>query len=107
MLRNVKLAIPVIVLAALLLFISPPQANAKVHFGVYVGPPVYSYPYPYTYAYPYAYNGYPYPYGAYPTYGYPYYGGIGVYSYPHYHWGHDHHVWREYRGHDEGHVRHR
>ena len=60
-----KLAIPALALTALLAFVSPQPASARVHFGVYLGGP-YAYPYPYSYynpyVYPYSY-GYPYPYG--------------------------------------------
>ena len=93
MLRNTRFVLPLIALVALFMFIAPPQASAKVHFGVYVGPPVYSYPY----AYPYAYS-YPYPYGYnYYTYSYPYPYGYRVYSYPRYHVRHE---WREHREHE-------
>jgi hypothetical protein len=99
MLRNMKFAIPIAVLAALFLFITPPQASAKVHFGVYVGPPTYTYPaYPYAYGYPYGYN-YPYAYGYPYDYYYPSYG-YRVYSYPRYSFGHARHEWREHREHE-------
>ena len=68
-----KIAIPSILLAVMLLLISAPQANAKVRFGVYVGPSYTYAPYPYVYSYPY---GYYYPpvvrYYRPPTYVYPY-----------------------------------
>src|SRR5690348_14980004 len=99
MLRNIRVAIPIALLAALFLFISPPQASAKVHFGVYVGPG-YTYPaYPYAYGYPYTYD-YPYTYGYYNYY--PYGNGYRVYSYPRYGygWGHARHEWREHREHE-------
>jgi hypothetical protein len=64
--------LPVLALAALLLFAAPRPASAEVHFGVYLGAPAYAYPaYPY---YPY-YSGYApqyYYYGTpYPSYVYP------------------------------------
>lgn len=103
MLRSCKFVIPIIVLAALFLFISPPQANAKIHFGVYVGPPAYTYPaYPYVYGYdyPYSYSYYPYSYYPY-SYAYPYGYGYRVYRYPRYYsWGHARHEWREHREHE-------
>ena len=95
--KKLRIALPILALAALFMFIAPPQANARVHFGVYVGPPVYSYP-----AYPYAY-GYPYPYAYYAP-AYPY--GYG-YTYPGYYGGyyggyfrdsrHDRHEYYEHR----------
>ena len=94
MLRNMRFAIPVFALVVLFMFIAPPQASARVHFGVYVGPSVY--PYPYTYPYAYSYS-YPYAYNYY-TYPYPY--GYRVYSYPRYSWGHARHEWREHREHE-------
>ncbi len=109
---NVKLAIPVIALAAMFMIVAPPQAQAGVHFGIYLGaPPVYVTPaYPYAYGYPYTYPApyaYPYAYGY--SYGYPgiYYGGhYGSYGHDrgdHYRGGH------AYRGghesHDSGHRR--
>jgi hypothetical protein len=76
----------------LLLLASAPlhPAQARVHFGVTVGPPIYTYPYyPYGYAYPYSYPYYGYPY-SYP-YASPYYnygwGWGGWYG----HGWHDHH----------------
>ncbi len=73
-----KFSIPILALVVLLMLAGAPQAQARVHWGVYVGPgyPAYPYAYP-TYPYPYAYpySGYyvsPY---AYPSYGYGYYGG--------------------------------
>lgn len=99
MLRNVKFAIPILVLAALFMFISPPQASARVHFGVYVGGPAYAYPpYPYGYAYgnPYGYYSAPYAYSYYPSYGY--YGGYYPRYRVHHEWrGHREHEWRGYR----------
>ena len=56
----------------MLMFVAPTHADARVGFGVYVGP---GYPaYPYAYGYPYAY-----PYGYYDPYYYPY-----AYGYPGY-----------------------
>lgn len=72
--------LPVLALAALLLFAAPRPAKAEVHFGVYLGAPAYAYPaYPYDPYYsgyaPQYYYGTPYPdyyYGTpYPTYVYP------------------------------------
>jgi hypothetical protein len=80
-------------LAMLLLLSSPPEAKARTHFGLYVGPS-YAYPDPYysniyPYQYPYSYPLYPYSgYG----YGYPYYG----YGY---HYGHGHRDFGERHGH--------
>jgi len=81
MLKRMKIAIPLIALAAMLMFLAPPQAQAKVHFGVYLGGP-YAYPaYPYGYVapYPYAYPPYagPYPYGYGLGFGYGYGGYVG------------------------------
>jgi len=81
-----KLGIAGIALA-LLLLLAPATAHARVHFGVYVGAPVYTgpvYPYYYDpyYTYPYS-NEYVAPYGYYP-YGYRY-----TYSAPYYY-----HGWR-------------
>ena len=98
-----KIGIPLLALVAFLLVISPPQASAKWHFGVYVGPPVYTYPpAPYVYGYPYSYP-YP-PYSRYyvqPGYAYPY--GYSTY----YSWGGRHrrnewreHEWREHERHE-------
>jgi hypothetical protein len=78
-----KLGVPALALGAMLALASPKPADAKVHFGVYVGPPYYSYPYPY----PGPYN-YPYYYGG-PGY-YGYWG--GYYGHAHYH--HYHHHYR-------------
>jgi len=77
-----KLGLPMIALAGLLTFAAPQKADAKIHFGIGIGGPVYTAPVPP--AYPYNYNYYPYDYGyaypyvapAYPyAYDYPYYGG--------------------------------
>src|SRR5260370_1996498 len=75
-----KIWVPLLALAAMLMFVAPTHADARVGFGVYVGP---SYPgYPYAYSYPYAY---PYPGYYYSPYYYPY--GYG-YGYPAYgYWG--------------------
>ncbi|MBZ5729021.1 MAG: hypothetical protein LAP87_29100 [Acidobacteriia bacterium] len=64
-----KLGTSVIVLVALLILLTPPQASARIHFGVYLGGPVYAYP--------------PYPYYAYPPYPYPYYSYPNPYNYRH------------------------
>lgn len=99
-----RIAIPVLALAALLIFVNPPQASAAVRFGVFLGGPAYPAPvYP---AYPYAYStpapyyapgpyDYSYPYAA-PTYIYPSPGfGFG--------WvGHDHDRYEHY---DRGYYR--
>jgi hypothetical protein len=78
-----RLGVPALALGAMLALASPKPADAKVHFGVYVGPPYYSYPYPYPGpAYPYYYGG--------PGY----YGYWGGYYGPHGHWHHYHHDWR-------------
>jgi len=78
-----KIAVPLIALVAMVMFFVPPQAQAGVHFGVYLGAP-YAYPvYPYAYAapYPYAYppyaGPYPYGYGVGLGYGYGYGGYVG------------------------------
>ena len=75
-----KFGLPVLALAGMMLFVGVPNADAAVHFGVYLGAP-YAYPYAYgnPYGYPYAYPNYDYPYG-YGYYSYPYYGG-GYYGY--------------------------
>jgi len=69
-----KLSLPIIALAGMLMFVGPPKADARVHFGVYWGGPAYPYvydPYPYYgYRYVYPYDAYGYYY-----YGYPYYHG--------------------------------
>lgn len=80
-----KIGLPMIALAGMLAFATPPKADARIRFGVAIGGPVYTAPvpaYPYGYAYPYPGYGpdyyaapaYPYGYG----YGYsaPYYGGF-------------------------------
>jgi hypothetical protein len=70
-----KIGLPVMVLAAALVLFNPSSADAKVRFGVTIGPayPVYNYPYyhsyygaPYNYAYPYTY---PYSYNYVQPYG--------------------------------------
>ena len=94
--------LPLAALVAMLILLAAPQANARVHVGVYLGGPAYSYPYAPPYPTPYAY-GYAYPnpgYYAYPPYNYvypspgPYYGSYGFsfglghnYGYGH-DWGH-------------------
>ena len=56
-----RIGLPLLALAAMLMFLAPTHADARVGFGVFVGP---SYPaYPYAYGYPYAY-----PYGYYDPY---------------------------------------
>jgi hypothetical protein len=74
-----RLGLPMLALAGALMFVGTPQADARVRYGVYVGPGYYSYPV-YPYAYPYVYG-----YG-------PYYGGYWVGGH-HYHGGH----WHRYR----------
>jgi hypothetical protein len=89
MLKKIGLAVlaPVLLLLA---SASTHPAQAHDHWGVYVGPPVYTYPYS---GYPYYYYGGPYGY-----YGYPYYG---------YGWGHGHnHAWHEAHEHHEHHEHH-
>ena len=67
-----RIGLPLLALAAILMFATPKHADARVGFGVFVGP---SYPaYPYAYSYPYAY---PYPGYYYDPYYYP-----NAYSYP-------------------------
>jgi hypothetical protein len=97
-----RLAVPGVALAALLLVAAPTKAKAGVGFGVYVGPPAYTYPAdPYAYSYnPYAYQ-YPYA-GSYPyNYSNPYYGYPGpTYAAPYYGGGggdHERHEWREHQ----------
>jgi len=107
-----RLSIPVIALA-LLLMLCPVQANARVHWGVYVGPTYPAYPYvaPYPY-YPYS-NYYVAPYQAYPyapAYAYPY-GGYGYglgFTWGGHHYHHDYgHYGHAYYGHGhEGHHHH-
>lgn len=113
-----KIGLPLIALTACLTFVTPRKADARVHFGIAIGGPVYTAPaYPYAYSYPYSPYGsgyyaqpaYPYGYG----YGYdaPYYSGYGVYGYGYggRHWEHERHEWHErheryehgYRGHHE------
>ncbi len=76
-----------------------PQAQAKVHFGVYVGPPVYPPPayYPYVSPYPYP-DEYAYPP---PAYGYTYWG----WHHDRGHWDHHNYRGHEYRGHNRDHRR--
>jgi hypothetical protein len=63
-----RLGLPAMLLAGLLVVLAPAPASAKVHIGVTLGAPVYSYPaYSNAYAYPYSsptpdyYYGNPYP----------------------------------------------
>lgn len=75
-----KVSIPLFVLLlAMILMPSPASARGHWSFGVFVGPPAYSYypppvvydyPYPYAYAYPYPYYSYYYPYRPYRYYNY-------------------------------------
>jgi hypothetical protein len=70
-----RLGLPMLALAGALVFVGTPQADARVRFGVYVGPGYYPYAYTYpAYAYPYDY-GYPYYYGGYWVGGHYYHGG--------------------------------
>ena len=67
-----KFGLSVMGLAAMLMLAAPPEANARVRFGVTVGPPAYTYPVdPYAYQYP--YNNYQYndPYAYNYDYTYP------------------------------------
>jgi|SRR5581483_870345 len=93
-----KLAVPGLVLGALMAVAAPRPAKAEVHFGVYVGTPAYSYPAP-VYSYdPYAdYYNYPAPVYTYPA---PVY--VQPYSYGHnYRWrDHDRHEFREHERHE-------
>ncbi len=101
-----KLGVPMIALAGMLAFALPPKADARIHFGIGIGGPVYTAPvpaYPYDYSYPYGAYGnyyappvYSYPYVA-PGYGYVPYGGfsLGFGS----GWGHERY---EHEGHFEG-----
>ena len=95
-----KLALPIVAVLALTLFLAVPQASARVHFGVTVGAPIYTYPvtpyYDYSYAYPAPYVA-PYPYYSYPrvyTYSRPYYYFGGTWG------GHERHEWREHLEHE-------
>ena len=95
-----KLALPVVALLAVLMLASPP-AKAGVHFGITVGPPVYTYPaYPY-YNYPYYYNN-PYVYSYTYPHGYNYYYPTPRYVYPfgHFDRGHARHEFREHERHE-------
>ncbi|MCU1274703.1 MAG: hypothetical protein JWO48_2134 [Bryobacterales bacterium] len=68
-----KIGIPLLTLAAMVILVPAPKANAEVRFGISVGRPGYSYPVdPYAYSSPYP-NGY-YSYPAYPSYQAPVYG---------------------------------
>jgi hypothetical protein len=107
-----QLGITTMALAGLLGMAAPKKADARVHFGVYLGGPAYTYPVapvapvpaaPYAYAPDYGYYGdpayaapapaYVEPYYAAPSYGF----GIGIGG-----WGHDHDHWggHEFRGHE-------
>ncbi len=101
-----SLGITTLALAGLLGFAAPKKADAKVHFGVYLGGPAYVAPPP---AYvppgidPYAYGpGYPYAYSA-PAYADPYYVGpdlgfgIGFGGGHHFHA--EHHEHHDFHGH--------
>jgi hypothetical protein len=102
----------VIAVAIFFLLLTPTPAHARVHFGVFVGPPAPVYtPPPYVYS-PYdPYN--PYTYAV--PYSYPYYGGYYGFVSPYSYWGHrdhDHDHWRGFRGgehyeHGFGHGEHR
>ena len=111
-----KIGLPLMALAGMLTFVTPPKADARIRFGVVIGGPVYTAPVdPYAYSYPYSPYGsgyyaqpaYPYGYG----YGYdaPYYGAYSGYGYGGGHWEHERHEWHErheryehgYRGHYE------
>lgn len=89
-----RLGVATIALAGLLGLAAPKKADAKVHFGVYLGGPAYTYPYAYGPSYGYPYYGYPYYYGS--SYGY----GLSIGG-----WGHDHHDFhgREFHGEHHGH----
>ena len=102
--RKLKMATPIIAMLVLLAFVAPPQASAKIHFGVYLGAPAYPVPaYPYDYGYGYGY-GYPGAYGAY-GYSYPNYGyGAYGYGYPYY-GGHEWREHEEHEWHEHGHGR--
>ncbi|HLK66278.1 MAG TPA: hypothetical protein VKU19_22745 [Bryobacteraceae bacterium] len=90
------------VLAAMLILAVPPQASARVRFGVAIGGPVYTYPvdpyaYPYNYQAPYAYQGDPYLYPAVP-YAYPTPGYVSPslsFGWGGHGWDRDHHEFRE------------
>jgi hypothetical protein len=77
-----KIGLPLVALAAMLAFVTPKQADARVRFGVAIGGPVYTAPVPYAYPYYGPYNPYyaaPYPGYAAPAYVGPSVGvGIGV-----------------------------
>jgi len=104
-----KLGFPIVALAALLSFATPKPADARVHFGISIGGPVYTAPVaPYAYSYPYAYPATPYvdPYAysysypyTYPEYVAPY----GVYGGYYGHWGHRDYDHDRDRGHFERH----
>lgn len=98
-----KLGIPILALGAML-SLAPRPAQARVHFGVYVGPRVVAPPYYYSYD-PYydPYYGYP------PTYTYRYYAPAPRYYYvPRYrNFEHERHEWMEHRREFRGRGEHR
>jgi hypothetical protein len=106
-----KIGLPMIALAGLLAFAAPRAADARVHFGVSVGGPVYAAPAPYPYGYGYAPAPYVDPYYA-PTYVAPapyvdpYFGvgvGIGGGYYGNYgrgYVGHNYYRGGDYHGHE-------
>lgn len=101
-----QLGITTMALAGLLGIAAPKQADAHVHFGVYLGAPAYSYPVAPAPAYAYGNDYYDYP-PAYdyappayvdPYYAAPAYGGYGF----GFGWGGDHDHWRhEFHEHEE------
>jgi hypothetical protein len=101
-----KIGIPVLALFALMVVVSPPQANAAVRFGVVIGGPVYRAPVPVS-SYPYVAPDYGYGYGygyvAPAPYGY-YGGGYGYRDHDRY-YDRGYRGGREFRGHDGGHYR--
>ena len=87
-----RIGLPFLGLMLALMFLVPSHADARVHFGIFVGP---SYPaYPYAYSYPYAY---PYPGYYYDPYYYPY---TYSYGYPYGYWGSGYY-WRGHRDRDD------
>ena len=68
-----KIGIPLLALAAAVILVPAPKANAAVRFGISVGRPAYSYPVdPYAYSSPYPNDYYGYPAYQAPIYGYSY-----------------------------------
>jgi hypothetical protein len=68
-----KIGLPLMLMAGMLAFAAPRQAEAKIRFGISIGAPIYmppAPPYPYGYSYP--YPGFSSDYYAAPTYAYPY-----------------------------------